>query len=184
MKKQFLPILVFATVTLLIAATPVPMAAQIGGKTAATPAVRERLLMDSGWRFAFGHPSDAQKDFGTGTGYFSYLAKTGYGDGAAAANFDDRAWRMLDLPHDWAVEVPFDGRGSHSHGYKAIGRNFPTPPSAGIAGPSTFPNPISAGASVSSSTAFSAIQSSGSTAIISAGKAAATPALATTSANS
>ena len=67
----------------------------------------------------------SQKDFGTGTGYFSYLAKTGYGDGAAAANFDDRTWRMLDLPHDWAVEVPFDGRGSHSHGYKAIGRNFP-----------------------------------------------------------
>ena len=45
--------------------------------------------------------------------------------GAAAADFDDRAWRTLDLPHDWAVEVPFDGRGSDSHGYKAIGRNFP-----------------------------------------------------------
>ena len=123
MKKQFLHNLAFATVTFLIAAAPVPMAAQV--KTAATPAVRERLLMDSGWHFAFGHPSDAQKDFSTGTGYFSYLAKTGYGDGAAAANFDDRSWRMLDLPHDWAVEVPFDGRGSHSHGYKAIGRNFP-----------------------------------------------------------
>jgi len=123
MKKQFLNILVFATVTFLIAATPAPLAAQV--KTAATPAIRERLLMDSGWRFAFGHPSDAQKDFNTGTGYFSCLAKTGYGDGAAAANFDDRAWRMLNLPHDWAVEVPFDGRGSHSHGYKSIGRNFP-----------------------------------------------------------
>ena len=125
MKNRFLNILVFTTVIFLIAATPRPVAAQVKEKTAAAPAVRERLLMDSGWRFAFGHPSDAQKDFSTGTGYFSYLAKTGYGDGAAAANFDDRTWRTLDLPHDWAVELPFDGRGSHSHGYKALGRNFP-----------------------------------------------------------
>ena len=85
----------------------------------------ERLLMDFGWRFAFGHATDVAKDFNHGTNAFSYFAKTGNGDGAAATNFDDRAWRTLDLPHDWAVEVPFDNRGSHSHGYKAIGRNFP-----------------------------------------------------------
>ena len=73
MKKQFLNILVFATVTFLIAATPTPMAAQVSEKITAAPVVRERLLMDSGWRFAFGHPTDVKKDFGTGTGYFSYL---------------------------------------------------------------------------------------------------------------
>lgn len=86
---------------------------------------RERLLMDAGWRFAFGHPSDAQKDFGTGTGYFSYFTKAGYGDGAAASNFDDRSWRKLNLPHNWAVEQPFRPNASFSHGFKAIGRNFP-----------------------------------------------------------
>lgn len=86
---------------------------------------REHLLMDFGWRFAFGHPFDAKKDFNNGTGYFSYFAKAGYGDGAAAANFDDRAWRKLDLPHDWAVEQPFSSNASFSHGFKAIGRNFP-----------------------------------------------------------
>ena len=86
---------------------------------------RERLLMDSGWRFAFGHPSDPARDFNHATSYFSYLAKAGYGDGPASASFDDRAWRQLNLPHDWAVEAPFSGQGSHSHGYKAIGRNFP-----------------------------------------------------------
>lgn len=86
---------------------------------------REKLLMDSGWRFAFGHPYDAAKDFNHGTGYFSYLAKAGYGDGPAAADFDDRGWRLLDVPHDWAVEQPFSEKGSHSHGYKAVGRNFP-----------------------------------------------------------
>ena len=87
--------------------------------------VREKLLMDFGWRFALGHSYDAKKDFDNGSGYFSYFAKTGYGDGAASINFDDRGWRKLDLPHDWCVELPFDKRGSYSHGYKAMGRNFP-----------------------------------------------------------
>ncbi len=86
---------------------------------------REHLLMDFDWRFAFGHPYDTKKDFNNGTGYFSYLTKASYGDGAAAAKFDDRSWRKLDLPHDWAVEQPFDIAASYSHGFKAIGRNFP-----------------------------------------------------------
>ncbi len=86
---------------------------------------RERLLMDANWRFAFGHPSDPAKDFDHATGYFSYFAKAGYGDGPAAANFNDSAWRRLDLPHDWAVEAPFAANASPSHGYKAVGRKFP-----------------------------------------------------------
>lgn len=86
---------------------------------------REHLLMDFGWRFAFGHPYDVKKDFNNGSSYFSYITKAGYGDGAAAANFDDRTWRLLDLPHDWAVEQPFSNKASFSHGFKAIGRNFP-----------------------------------------------------------
>ncbi len=86
---------------------------------------RERLLMDLGWRFALGHAFVAEKDFNYGTGYFSYFAKTGYGDGPAAGDFDDRAWRIVNLPHDWAVELPFNSKGGHSHGYRAIGRPFP-----------------------------------------------------------
>lgn len=92
---------------------------------AAPPPGREHLLLDFDWRFAYGHPFDPSQDFGNGVGYFSYLAKTGYGDGAAAAGFDDRAWRQLDLPHDWAVEQPFSEKASFSHGFKAIGRPFP-----------------------------------------------------------
>lgn len=92
---------------------------------AAQTVVRQKELFDFDWRFAYGHPYDPHQDFNTGAGYFSYLAKAGYGDGAAAASFDDRAWRLLDVPHDWAVELPFDAKGSHSHGYKAIGRQFP-----------------------------------------------------------
>jgi beta-galactosidase len=86
---------------------------------------RERTSLDRGFRFALGHASDRAKDFGHGTSYFSYLAKAGYGDGPADPNFDDRSFRDIDLPHDWAVELPFDAKGGHSHGYKALGRNFP-----------------------------------------------------------
>jgi beta-galactosidase len=86
---------------------------------------RERLLMDFNWRFAFGHATDPTKDFDPANSLLTYLAKAGYGAGAAACDFDDRGWRELDLPHDWAVEVPFSSRGSRSHAFKAIGKNFP-----------------------------------------------------------
>ena len=94
-------------------------------KTTEGVSPREQLLMDFGWRFALGHSYNTEQDFDNGSGYFSYFAKAGYGDGAADKDFDDRAWRILDLPHDWCVELPFDSLGEHSHGYKAIGRNFP-----------------------------------------------------------
>ncbi len=101
------------------------MIAFMNGQSQEQSSPREKLLMDFGWRFALGHAYDTKKDFDNGSGYFSYFAKTGYGDGAAAENFDDRGWRILDVPHDWCVELPFDSLGSFSHGYKALGRNFP-----------------------------------------------------------
>ncbi|MCU4155626.1 DUF4982 domain-containing protein [Carboxylicivirga sp. A043] len=88
--------------------------------------VRERINFDDDWYFAFGHPTDKSKDFNTGTSYFTYLAKARYGgDGATTLGFDHRPWRKLNVPHDWAVEMPFDAKGSHSHGYKAVGPGFP-----------------------------------------------------------
>jgi beta-galactosidase len=95
------------------------------GKISSSTQGRERLLMDFGWRFALGHATDYTKDFTTGTSYFTYFSKTGYGDGAAAAQFKDSTWREVDLPHDWAVELPFSGDASHSHGYKTIGYKYP-----------------------------------------------------------
>jgi len=80
---------------------------------------------DAGWRFAIGHPYDKARDFYHETGKFSYVTKAGYADGPAAAAFEDRGWRRLDLPHDWAVEAPYDAKASASHGYKASGRDVP-----------------------------------------------------------
>ncbi|HEX6277267.1 MAG TPA: beta-galactosidase GalA [Polyangiaceae bacterium] len=112
------------------APTPSPRVATPAGAPPAVPLVedgpgRERTSLDSGFRFALGHAFDTDRDFGHGTSYFSYLAKAGYGDGPAEPSFDDRAFRDVDVPHDWAVELPFDAKGGHSHGYKALGRAFP-----------------------------------------------------------
>ena len=57
-----------------------------------TPSVRQHLLMDFGWKFSYGHGKSFENDFLSGTGYFSYFAKTGYGDGPASTKFKDDAW--------------------------------------------------------------------------------------------
>lgn len=113
-----------ALIALLI---PFAFAISSGAADVATPrpCESEHNRFDDDWRFAFGHPFDTEKDFGHASGYFSYFAKAGYGDGAAASGFDDRAWRNLSLPHDWAVELPFDPKGSYSHGFRKMGPHFP-----------------------------------------------------------
>jgi beta-galactosidase len=93
-------------------------------------APREQLLFDFGWKFTFGNGIDPSKDLGFGFGQ-SDFSKTGDFK-FAKAGFDDSKWRSLDLPHDWAVELPFeyDDSGSgdselRSHGYKPLGRRYP-----------------------------------------------------------
>ena len=93
-------------------------------------APREQLLFDFGWKFTFGNGVDPSKDLGFGFGQ-SDFSKTGDFK-FAKAGFDDSKWRALDLPHDWAVELPFEhddsgngDSGLRSHGYKPLGRRFP-----------------------------------------------------------
>jgi beta-galactosidase len=94
--------------------------------TATEPALapRQKLLFDFGWKFQFGHSADPARDldFGNGQGDF---AKTGDFD-FAKVKFDDSKWRTLNLPHDWAVELPFvRDEVQNSHGYKPVGRRYP-----------------------------------------------------------
>ncbi|HXR06242.1 MAG TPA: glycoside hydrolase family 2 TIM barrel-domain containing protein, partial [Candidatus Acidoferrum sp.] len=75
---------------------------------------RRRLLLDFGWKFHLGD------DWGTA----ERLDKAGRSAGPAAARFNDSSWRSLNLPHDWAVELPFDQNASLNHGFKPVGPGF------------------------------------------------------------
>ncbi len=85
---------------------------------------RERLLFDFGWKFFQGHGNDPRRDLGFGMGQGDF-AKSGE-FWFATAKFDDSKWRPLNLPHDWAVELPFvHDEEQNSHGYKPLGRRYP-----------------------------------------------------------
>src|SRR6266567_9197205 len=88
---------------------------------------RERLLLDFGWHFQFGHADDPAKDFGLGARRReSQFAKSGSFLPVTRANFDDRGWRSVDLPHDWPVELPFkEAPLLFHHGAKPVGREYP-----------------------------------------------------------
>ena len=98
------------------------LAAAPADVTALAP--REQLLFDFDWKFQFGNGSDPAKDLGFGNNQGDF-AKTG--DFAfAKAGYDDSKWRKLNLPHDWAVELPFVwDEELKSHGYKPLGRRYP-----------------------------------------------------------
>ena len=90
----------------------------------AAVAPREQLLFDFGWRFQLGHATDPARDLGFGNSQDDF-AKTGSFE-FAKAKFDDSKWRKLNLPHDWAVELPFVRDDvQQSHGYKPLGRRYP-----------------------------------------------------------
>ncbi len=76
---------------------------------------RQRLSLDFGWRFHLGDDwPNAMSRMNAGTG-----------SGPAATSFADSYWRRVNLPHDWAVELPFDRNSDGSHGFKALGPTFP-----------------------------------------------------------
>jgi beta-galactosidase len=91
------------------------------------PSLRERLLLDFGWRFHLGHASDPSQDFGFGAIEEELtFAKSGGMPKVTRLSFDDSDWQAIDVPHDWAVELPFKNvPGSSDHGSKPLGRNYP-----------------------------------------------------------
>lgn len=113
------------------------------GIAATSFAARERLRLDFGWKFHLGDPA------GVDPALFAYpevdaLERTARAHldeeprlaplrrsaadinaappvACAQPDFDDRGWRTLDLPHDWAVELPFNPKALRNHGYKNMG---------------------------------------------------------------
>ena len=103
-------------------AGPLPTSAPVTNAAAQAGAGREKLLLDFGWRFHFGNASDPAKDFSF-SGNFQKSGNFLPADGSA---FDDSDWDPVDLPHDWAVELPFVNNPSlMNKGYYPLGRNYP-----------------------------------------------------------
>jgi len=99
---------------------------------------RKKLLLDFGWRFHLGDANDPEGDFRWGApqreGTFAKAGQNwphNKADGSLQHSFDDSAWRVVDLPHDWAVELPFiapdgpDATIHATHGSKPIGKEYP-----------------------------------------------------------
>jgi beta-galactosidase len=88
---------------------------------------QKKLNFDEGWKFHFGHAANPDKDFNYSTA--TIFSKSG---GAAKTAIDpkfiDSTWTSVNVPHDWAVELPFENSPSfdvESHGYKPIGGYYP-----------------------------------------------------------
>ncbi len=88
---------------------------------------REKIDFDAGWKFHFGHAANAEKDFNYSIA--TLFSKSGSAPRSVIdVRFADSSWRTLNLPHDWAVELPFvqvNDFSVESHGYKPVGGRFP-----------------------------------------------------------
>ena len=93
-----------------------------------TPIVaQKKISLDEGWKFHFGHAANPDKDF-------NYSTTTIFSKSGAAVNtaidpkFVDTTWTSINVPHDWAVELPFENSTNfdvQSHGYKPVGGFYP-----------------------------------------------------------
>jgi beta-galactosidase len=86
-----------------------------------------KTSLDEGWKFHFGHAANPEKDFNYGIS--TIFSKSSAAPGTAIdPRFNDSTWRTLDVPHDWAVELPFVDYNNfdvESHGFKPVGGHFP-----------------------------------------------------------
>src|SRR5580698_1170140 len=108
--------------TLLIILSLACLSGHLAG--AATAPLRERISLDEDWRFIKDDPADAAGSLSY-SNLQAWIKMTGEDlttnepspkpDGNPGADvsytqpgFDDSAWRQLNLPHDWAIEGPFE----------------------------------------------------------------------------
>lgn len=88
---------------------------------------QQHLNIDEDWRFHFGNAALPANDFNYSVA--NIFSKTGGAYGTAIdPTFNDSSWRKVQLPHDWAVELPFvhlNNFNVAAHGYKPVGGLFP-----------------------------------------------------------
>jgi beta-galactosidase len=116
-----------------------------------TASPRNRILLDTSWRFQLGDPVDVttnvtvypeipdlakldadEEGSATNTSSESYMetiridpiaTHAGENVSFVQTNYDDSAWRQINLPHDWAVELPFNESADGGHGFKPVGNS-------------------------------------------------------------
>ncbi|QEC74267.1 glycoside hydrolase family 2 protein [Arachidicoccus ginsenosidivorans] len=89
---------------------------------------RNERKIDADWKFHLGNAASPTLDFNYGINETSFSKAGGANGTAYAIRFNDRNWQKVDLPHDWAVGLPFDymdNGDQNAHGYKAIGGHYP-----------------------------------------------------------
>ncbi len=88
---------------------------------------QQKINIDDNWKFHLGHAANPEKDF-------NYSIVPIFSKSGGAANtaidpsFSDSSWATVDIPHDWAVHLPFENASNFdvmSHGYKPVGGLFP-----------------------------------------------------------
>ena len=106
----------FACAVLLAAQLAVAQSPSVVRGSAAAEGGREHLSLDANWKFHLGDDWPNASD----------LSHLGTSTGPITERFNDSAWRPVNLPHDWGIELPFDRNGDKDHGYRPLGRNFPS----------------------------------------------------------
>ena len=89
-------------------------AALLATRLLAADSPREHLSLDAGWKFHLGDdwPGALRLD------------KAGASTGPASDNVQRRDLAHVNLPHDWAIELPFDKTADMNHGFKPLGPGF------------------------------------------------------------
>ncbi len=88
---------------------------------------RETIRFDADWKFHFGNAADPAKDFNYRVA--NIYSKSGKAENSAIdPKFKDEDWSIVQLPHDWVVELPFvysPNFDVQSHGSKPVGGLYP-----------------------------------------------------------
>ncbi len=86
----------------------------------------ERLSLDENWKFHLGDVAKNDYEYHLYDKNFLPFSKVGRMEGVNALDYNDTAWRTVNLPHDWAIELPFVKEHSlNSHGFKPVGWKYP-----------------------------------------------------------
>ncbi len=88
---------------------------------------QEKISLDEDWKFHFGHAAHVEKDFDYSKTALLHKSNV-YATTIVHPKFIDSTWQKINVPHDWAVELPFvksEQVEMDSHGYKPVGGAYP-----------------------------------------------------------